>query len=129
MRQGTRILGRPGERRDHGRLRHFDYVKPLRRKTRRSIGRRDPGSRGAPKQVGDYGCFVQRIDGMPRRGPCVSRGCRHLITDKRHFAGVKAARTRLVNRTTERILDVFDDKGMVGVALGDQVRAILEDVL
>ena len=70
---------------------------------------------------------MRRFKGCQRRAP--KRGAKHFITDKRHFAGVKAARTRLVNRTTERILDVFDDKGMAGVAYLDQVRAILEDAL
>ena len=129
--------GNPGCRRDHGRLRHFDYVKPLRRKTRRSIGRRDPGSRGAPKQVGDHGCFVQRIDGMPRRGPPMRKGG-HFITDKRHFAGVKAARTRLINETLRRIKEArrthFPSAAYAmnetyeGMFL-DDVCGILEDVL
>jgi len=41
MRRGQG-MGRPGIRRDHGRLRHFSYVKPLRR-TRKRIadGRRN----------------------------------------------------------------------------------------
>lgn len=126
---------RPGVCRDHGRLRHFDYQKPLRRK-RRSIGRRDPGGRGAPKQVGDHGCFVQQFDGMPRRGSKRSVG--HFITDKRHFAGVKAARTRRINEAVRKIKEAHRtyfpaasyamSETYEGLFL-DDVCGILEEVL
>jgi len=59
----------------------------------------------------------------------------HFITDLRHFAGVKAARTRRINETVERIMDGLDgiDLPFHGAerpaADRAMLRAILEDVL
>ena len=80
----------PGTRLDHGRLRHFDHQKPLRRK-------RGPARSDAPLRLpcgGEIRGFVGPGKGRttsPARMP-------HLITDKRHFAGEKAADTRLRNK-------------------------------
>lgn len=113
-----------------------DNSRRPRKTRRRTIGRRDPGSRGAPKQVGDNGCFVQRIDGCQRRAP--KRGAGHFITDKRHFAGVKAARTRRINETLRRIKEARRthfpaaayamNETYEGMFL-DDVAGILEEVL
>lgn len=50
------------------------------------------------------------------------------ISDKRHFAGVKAARTRLVNRTLRRITMLLPG-GPKYTPYADRIRSILEDVL
>ncbi len=81
----------PGVRRDHGRLRHFSYVKPLRRKHRRSSYR---------------------------------------ITDARHFAAVRGARTRLERATFIRIVELLPgglERCTEKFAIG--LHAILNDVL
>ena len=51
------------------------------------------------------------------------------ITDKRALAAAKAARKRLINRTTERIIEALVHVCETKADLVREIRAILEDVL
>lgn len=78
------------------------------------------------KSSRDNGCFVQRIHHdhtVPLRKK--RRRRYHMITDANHFRGVKAARTRTINRTLDRIIrTIHECEGYE-----EEIRAILEDVL
>ena len=72
-------------------------------------------------------CHSKRLAGRSADRP-TQRPKRRLIRDVDHFRGVKAARTRLINRTTGRILVAFDYDDD-GYSNAGRIRAILEDVL
>lgn len=99
------VTRKRGSRWDHGRIRHHDYLVPLRKKRRHmSVDRRDHGT-GNPGSRRDHGKWVSRklpcggavytFRGVRKPKVNPGRKGRYFITDKRHFAGVKAADTKL----------------------------------